>query len=335
MSKIVQDTWVRRPSLPTIVLITIATVILRVRFSDIYTELFPASTEGPSLTSRSVPKRASRFKSKSSEQKDNNASPTVKCVIYDRPMRTASTTITASLNSCFSSLGWTIDRHHLGNNRSRCIEFELQKGRPPYAMIKGHKWLTAEGVHLLRATCTHLIYITSTAPLWEQVWSAAKMLSNVRTNGNSTLDSNQLEAALSWIELYGREYARLYEAYPHIRLTKPLEIQPDGRYPDLPPSFEREQISPEFVPDYVIRKPNLLQDLPPLLKSFGCESTIGEAKNVHSIRLDSGDIENDSIYAKRVQQLIGASDGNRYSHLTKLAELNNEGVSRIRKVMQI
>lgn len=139
---------------------------------------------------------------------------------------------------------------------------------------------------------------------------------------------------MDWVALHGREYAQMYEAYPHIRLTKPLEVQPDGRYPDLPPSFEKELISPEFVPDYVIRKSNLFQDLPPLLESLGCESTIGDAKNVHSIRSDTGDVENDMIYAEKVQELIGASDGNTFSRLSKLAELNDQGVSHIRMVMQ-
>lgn len=339
MIKVDHDLGFRRPSLPTIVLITLGLVILRLRFSDVYTQLSPLVPSGLRSWSDEVTQYKAHIPAADAAGEEltnktmDESHPVVKCIVYDRPMRTASTTITGALIKCFSGLKWSIDRHHLGNNRSRCVELEFERKRPPYAMVKGHKWLTSYGVQILRTRCTHLVYITSTAPLWEQVWSAAKMLSNVRTNGNSTLDSAKREAALAWVKANGANYARMYEYYPHIRLTQPLELQPDRRYPDLPPSFERDEILPEIVPDYVIRKSHVTEDLPVLLKAFGCETDSNDAKNVHSIVSDDGNVEDDEAYKDMVRKLANISDGETYLKLMSHAKLNNRGLDHIREVM--
>lgn len=257
-----------------------------------------------------------------------------KCVIYDRPMRTGSTTTTTYLLRCFRHHGFTIDSHQIGNARVRAIPhaLELQSPNQMYAIARGHIWINENDVQLLRRRCDDVIYITACAPLWEQLWSAAKMLSRKRMNGNTTLSESDGKRALDWLRENAEGYIRLCEFYPFINLTKPLELQSDRRYPDLPPSFERAEISTPFTPDFVIRKHHLSEDLPKLLRAFGCDDTIQSAKNVHHVEKEDGEVS-DISYEAKVRAISGVGEGETYKRLMNMAQSNDNGVRRIREIM--
>lgn len=255
----------------------------------------------------------------------------VKCVVYDRPMRTGSSTISSHLIQCFHSLGYFIDTHQLGNSRARSIPHALEQPSPNkrFAIVRGHIWISEVDIRLLHTRCDQVVYITSCAPLWQQVWSAAKMLSYKRVNGNTTLGAEDAENALKWLQQNAKAYARMYEFYPFIHLTEPLERLQSNRYPDLPPSFERAEISSPFRPDYVIRKDRIIEDLSKLLDALGCDARIGNAKNVHQVQGE----DDEAAYEIKIRQISGVGEGETYRKLMEFAKSNDAGLSRIRSVV--
>lgn len=261
-------------------------------------------------------------------------SPRTRCVVYDRPMRTGSTTATTYLLRCFQKLGFTIDEHQTGNARVDAIPhaLELESPNRMYAIARGHVWVREKDVQLLRRRCDDVIYITGCAPLWEQLWSAAKMLSRRRVNGNTTLSESDADRALSWVRENASKYIRMYEFYPFINLTKPLELQSDKKYPDVPPSFERAKLLSPFIPDFVIRKQYLSEDLSQLLRAFGCDDRIQSARNVHRVKTEGGQIS-DASYEAKVREISGVGEGETYERLMSIALRNDDGVRRIRTIM--
>lgn len=156
------------------------------------------------------------------------------------------------------------------------------------------------------------------------------MLSYRRANGNTTLASQETENAFEWLRQNARGYARMYEFYPFIRLTAPLEKLPSSsRYPDLPPSFERAEISSPFRPDYVVRKEYITEDLSKLLDALGCGVKVGFAKNVHHIE----EQDSETALGEKVKLISGVGEGETYRRLMEFAKNNDVGLSRIHAFM--
>lgn len=155
------------------------------------------------------------------------------------------------------------------------------------------------------------------------------MLSYKRVNGNTTLGTQEVQNALDWLQRNAKGYARMYEFYPYIRLTEPLKKVRGGRFPDLPPSFERAEISSPFRPDYVIRKPYMIEDLTKLLHALGCDRKVGDAKNVHQVQGD----DNDAAYEQKIKLVSGLGEGETYRKLMGYAANNDAGLGRIQAIM--
>lgn len=249
-----------------------------------------------------------------------------KCFLYDRPMRTGSSTVIMALVKCFRAKHWSIARHIIGNDRGQTVPINLDVPSKRYAFTHGHMWLGEDDVRLLHSRCDAFVYVSSCAPLWQQLWSAAKMLSNARLNANTTLDERKTERAFDWLRDVNRtkSYMDMYEFYPFIRLTEPM-VLPEGvkRFPDLPPHFERAPITTRFVPDFVIRKNNLSDDLPRLLNALSCPQNF-TSKNIHETELVDNDI------MEKVKEITGAGDGQTYTRLMRVAMDNDKGLERIR-----
>lgn len=255
--------------------------------------------------------------------------PTIaRCFLYDRPMRTGSTTITSALRKCIKAHGWAIAAQTKEGEFHNAITNSLRVSEGDSLGIMQHLWISDADVRALYSRCDRVVYISSCAKLSDQLWSAAKMLSNVRKNGNSTLDDDKTAAALQWLRDYAAPYARMYEFYPHIRTQAPLKVQEDGRFPDVPPSFERASISLPFQPDFVIRKEHMETDLADLLTALNCSSSF-RSKNVHAVSESDADAE-DTLMAK-VRDASHAADGVSYTRLMQIAnERNPVGLEKIR-----
>lgn len=255
-----------------------------------------------------------------------------KCLLYDRPMRTGSTTITTALRHCLKQTpGWAFavrtaegDYHHVIRNALRVHHNETVARN---LVIMQHMWISDADVHMLFHKCAQVLYVSSCARLSEQVWSAAKMLSNVRENGNSSLDDVQMRAATAWTEAHAVDYARFYESYPHILSHAPLQRQDNGRFPDIPPSFERIPITRAFAPHFVVRKHFMETDLSALLAAMRCTSSF-KTKNVHAVSHDEREREQNLMTTVMNNQKVG--DGKTFARLNRIAEENNTvGLERV------
>lgn len=254
-----------------------------------------------------------------------------KCFLYDRPMRTGSTTITNALRACIKSRpAWNLAKRVKEGQFDQAITRALEE-RAPNTVIMQHMWISDADVRLLHEKCGKLIYISSCAKLSDQVWSAAKMMSNVRKNGNSSLDDGKTQAALDWLDGNARDYMKMYEYYPHIRTPAPLEKQEDGRFPDVPPSFEKAAISLPFEPDYVLRKDFLQEDLTALLGAMQCGSKYS-SMNVHAV--SDADAAAEVSLMEKVREVSHAGDGDSYTRLMRIGQQKNDAsLQKIRDFM--
>lgn len=176
------------------------------------------------------------------------------CVFYDKPPRTASTTIGNALSLCLQKKGYTaLDRPISKFGRDEVVHNMLNKpGYKKSAAIK-HVQLSHTDIQLLRENCLHLLYITSTRSMKERIASKAKYAMHKR-HGNSSLTSQQYSKAVKKALVDNGTEPEL-EAYP----------------------FTSNQ---SMQPDYVIRADNFETDLNLLLRALGCETSYTSA-NVH------------------------------------------------------
>ncbi|PXF48235.1 hypothetical protein BWQ96_01924 [Gracilariopsis chorda] len=222
----------------------------------------------------------------------SSQTPSIRCFIYDRPPRTASTTIGTALQSC-------LRRHHF-----RQPPREKQRSAIPYtifdnlqtprkALLSRHFYLNSRTVSLLRKRCSTLFYITSCAPIEERLLSASKYTLS-GGHGNSTLDDQQMHAAAEKANSSTRQ-KRFLNHYPYVDDDKkPINV------------------STPLVPNYVIRKPHLRQDLTKLLQTLQCDTSFVSG-NVHRAPADES----------QILQHITAGDDTLYQTLARRALSHN------------
>lgn len=285
------------------------------------------------LASMPMPASASTSAKKSTNGTARQKGPV--CIVYDKPMRTGSSTIATALRECAAHHAWQVPPWAEEGSFHAAISGALHalRAHTPVALVSSHMWMGQSDVTQLRTRCDALVYITSCAPLHEQLWSAAKMLSTVRKTGNTSLNDAQTESALHWLRLHSTAYARLYEWYPYIAMTEPMRRQVDGRFPDLPPAFHRATVTQPLIADYVVRKGTLQADLGALLRALGCAADGAmQRRNVHA-SLRERDGRMGAVLDARVRAVSGVADGDTYTRLMRIAlERNAAGLERIRRL---
>lgn len=271
----------------------------------------------------------------------------VRCVLYDRPPRTGSTTVSNALATCLRKRGFKVNSFVRPDVRNTSIARGLglhppssaddasdqARMRRDYALVATHVWMTQDDVDLLRDHCEHVVYLTSAAPMWERVWSAAKMVSVKERNGNTKLDSGMLHRAAEWLNRSDRPYAQFYNVYPWIRLTGPQRMRDDGKHmEEIPHLYEPVAIDPPFHPHFVIRKDALLDDLAALLAALGCKRLQPRSTNVHR-ELDRADTAIAAV-KKSVVEAIGHENGSLFNYLSERSASNDRGLLTISSIMR-
>lgn len=219
-----------------------------------------------------------------------------RCVLYDRPPRTGSTTVARALTVCLRSLNYSVP--DLGTWPTDTREVMLSRaldiqGAERVAAVSSHIALTAEGGGnvssraLLQARCRQTLYVSGTARMAERILSQVKY-GLVRRN--VTVDTR---AALAIVRQRGRDgriglSERFLEHYPYVGGSGESGFRSLGRREKEPGSllpFAAKQ--GRILPDYVLSKAHMAKDLEKLLRALGC-SVEFEDQNVHRLDLRGG-----------------------------------------------
>lgn len=184
------------------------------------------------------------------------------CLIYDKPYRTGSTTISHALRSCWTTLRARM-RHDrwsgLRESESGYISRMLRSEFPIVGLVGLHFRISEEEIEELRTYCNLYVYITSTRCMRERLASEAKFhsLESSSVHTNYTLSRRQTRRAQSRVTEHDWSNTELiYEQYPF----------QEGRA--------------VLKPSYIVRNERLVDDLHALLNAFGCPSHFVSV-NVH------------------------------------------------------
>ena len=187
------------------------------------------------------------------------------CILYDRPPRTASSTIVKALKPCLEEKHYRMKRGH--STRETLVTETLALQGSNKAIIGKHLIMTESSLDMIRSVCNHIFFLTSTRPMKERLSSHAIGTMTVG-HGNATLDPNDFERAMekaaNGIMSGNRTKESILESYP----------------------FDNRTFIPKhklLTPDYVIRYHHLTQDLGALLDRFGCPAEGYISQNVHHI----------------------------------------------------
>ncbi|CAN8075095.1 unnamed protein product [Agarophyton chilense] len=239
-----------------------------------------------------------------------------KCIVYDRPPRTGSTTIGRALELCLRSAGYVQQPlpkgKKGGERRAGAIRQMLAADRKEdrRALLTRHIYVSEADMQLIRWTCDDFLYITSTAPMKERLWSAAKHLL-ARRHGNTTSE---------WLDKARAAQVVRRQAFKVGELRSVNEL---NWYPYLTAGGEEAAVKRKLIADYVIRKASLQQDLGRLLEAFGCDASF-TTRNVH----EDDDVTNlDMVIGN-----AGLAEGDRlYKALWARAEQANEDTLEMAK----
>ncbi|KAI0565474.1 hypothetical protein FGB62_17g219 [Gracilaria domingensis] len=190
------------------------------------------------------------------------------CIVYDRPPRTGSTTIGEALEKCLLPLGYETPLWRGFEARLDVIPDMVKLPYKRVAVVSRHFYMNATALLHLRSACKPLMYITSTAPMKQRLWSLVKYR-QTQGHGNASLTSEQVQNGIEDLR------------------TEKIQIPVLNRYPYI----ENESL-PLFAtdvepvsPDYIIRKSHLMEDLSALVTALGCSSELS-SRNVHESEYD-------------------------------------------------
>lgn len=233
----------------------------------------------------------------------------VHCILYDRPPRTGSTTISTALNACLTDKYYARASAMHRSERAGVVTRLCSFKRSHRAAVRSHLSMTQDDVALLRAQCSRLLYVTSISPMWRRLasWSKYSMGSG---HGNRTVNTRAVVAALRTKDFAEQE--RFLEAYP---------------YTDLHANVSEEH---RLAPDYVIRADRLIDDTVALLRALGCHH-VPTSENVHmdAEQYDDGDSDDDGDEeVQRTLRQVGENmtlifADRRYLDANRIADENN------------
>ena len=228
-----------------------------------------------------------------------------RCLVYDRPPRTGSTTIEETLGKCMHHKGYKGAQWLHSGNRTMGILEMLSFNYLNRSSVRPHIYMTHQDHKRIISGCDCLFYITSIAPMEERLISRYKY--GLREgHGNSTFKLRKLNRKVNR-HLSSQKYRdqllaeeQRYHLYPYI----------NGKV------NENERI----VPQYVIRKKHLKDDLRLLLNALNCQDTPITSNNVH--RSSSGSSKFNESTMQRLKNAISRLLRTKDYRFKKLAELS-------------
>lgn len=219
-------------------------------------------------------------------------SPPTRCIFYDKPPRTGSTTIARALYPCLESKGYTgITTPISSLERIEVISDMLSHPGYKKSAVRKHVTVTPEQVRELWNNCNRLLYITSTRSMKERIWSKAKYRMTPK-HRSSNLTEEESAKALQFA-LRDKNTEEDLEQYPFSESSMDIE------------------------PDYVIRADHLNEDLNRLLQNLQCPLNYTD-KNVHAVH---GEEEADAKQVAKVELKMGDQ---KHQYLLKVAKLRND-----------
>lgn len=235
------------------------------------------------------------------------------CILYDRPPRTGSTTISRTLERCLLRRGYEVLPAKSPNGTRETVLHRLRTSTARRrASVMQHVYTNAEDMRALQKGCGKLFYMTSTAPMLSRLVSMIKY-TTFQGHRNATVDANNLayEMQRRQSNLHKRE--ALLEAYPYVGEHVPEDMR--------------------VKPHYVVRQEAVEEDLSRLLNMWGCGDLPIESLNVHDLDFE----ERGAKETKQISSVLGdqrrfvtMGDG-RYRTLTGLAEgFNKPGLQLAR-----
>ncbi len=231
-----------------------------------------------------------------------------RCVIYDRPFRTGSTTIDVTLGICLDYKGYANVRPLLGENRTNGITYMLGFNELNRSSVRPHIFMNRKDHDRIINGCDCLLYVTSTARMVDRVISRFKY-NLIEGHGNSTYNLRKLNKKVKR-HLKGRRYRihadeEEYTNYPYVK--------------EKVSEYER------IVPQYVIRKEYLTEDLTALLNALNCEGLPIFSDNIHST-LSTKTQNYEAVIGKlrtAISKVLRTNDY-RFQKLSKLSETRNK-----------
>lgn len=253
-----------------------------------------------------------------------------RCIIYDRPPRTGSTTVAYALSRCFHVKRFYIAKFPSRSIRHLHVPLVLSRSEKNFALVGHHFWMSETDIRLLEERCNGTFYMTSVAAIHDRLWSAAKVMSTTSVNGNFSVGDRERMQALEWLKQNGLGYAAYLEAYPFIDLLGPQLIGKTdfGAVTELPNSWGPGIIPKHFQYDFIFRKDNLSHDLSQILTALNCPSSYA-IKNVHSEQVDTVDLERDLL----LNNITADSYGQLYRTLMENAKNNDKGLQKLKEIM--
>lgn len=224
--------------------------------------------------------------------------PDTRCILYDRPPHTASTTLSEALTACLSTRNFSQTPLPYDSIPEHLIIANLVAQTPPRrsATMK-HLQISARDVLALRARCPRLLYITSTRSMPDRILSSAKYVQTTG-HGHSNLTRSQIiHAARTALGDLANE--RRLEHYP---FSENLRL----------------------LPDYIVRHHAFQHDFSNLLGALRCDPafpTLNVHRPVHR--------RDDSVLRRvRANITLHYADA-RHRRLVALAEQRNEDGLRL------
>lgn len=207
-----------------------------------------------------------------------------KCIIYDKPERSGSTTAAEALHKCvlykgYKSLFIPNEEYHKQDeweNRKRAFKLFLDQPGDRIAIVRRHVHISKLDLAALYSRCDSTFLVTSAAPMKHRILSRIKY-----DRDKGYLEGSFSTSIRSIIAKDG--YENFLTRYPYVE--------------DQVPENER------LIPDYVIRKEKFNEDLSVLLGAFGCASINIETENNH--KLDSNTT---NLLLETIERYLKTSD---------------------------
>lgn len=224
------------------------------------------------------------------------APPDTRCILYDRPPRTGSTTISYRLDECLQSKGYPSSTTWFkGVPMQRIVTRMLQQPSRFKSHLTRHMYLSADDVLALRRSCGQVFFVTSARTMEERLLSRAKyelLDKDQRRHRNRKVSVQEFNVAKGKIQDVREVSEPYYESYPYTG-------------------------GAELDPDYVIRSSSFQKDFSELLSSLGCGAEFA-SHNVHWVdNMDNVTFDGDGL---TIEPKMGNA---RFITLRRLAEKHN------------
>lgn len=254
----------------------------------------------------------------------------MRCIIYDRPPRTGSTTVYKYLDRCLAGRGYGsslrtyrgvhdhalldyFNKHISSSSTSSSFVNNNTKPITKKSLITRHlAVLPASSLQTTLSHCTLLLYITSTRPIRERLLSKLKYELPDHTRPGKIIAEKRRK--VDAVSLHKSMRDRLAH---NMSSLFPAEMYYEA-FPAVSPPSMANSVAPLFVPDYVIRSNRFMSDFKALLDALRCPTKF-QGANVH--RVENVSFDDQQLFLDAVPVAYGDA---RYRALAKLAGSANE-----------